>query len=221
MTSIAEFTPADLGKIIGVPMLVMFWLIFLHLLRSGYGRLRGRKWVPATIRLLLLLLIAGGGGVVGVPGLAWVGGLYESKTVFGRLMFLPAPIIRSDSEVSFTGDGRWIRVIDLPDSYWAWLNAHESDLMHYPMTWSSEWKTTKWQRTPVTGIARKITDYLGTGGAGSEDLDSALELLVSGAEQTGGYYTFSEDPQRGYLHYFQFYLINPRSKHVICVSSKT
>lgn len=221
MTTVAEFTPADLGEIIVVPVVVMFWLALLHLLRSGYGHLRTRKWIPVTIRLFLFVLVVGGGGVVGVPGLAWIGGLYESKTVFGKMMLLPAPTIHSDSEVSFTGDGRWIRVIDLPDSYWAWLNAHESDFMYYPMTWSSEWKTTKWQRTPVTGVARKIIEYLGAGGSSSDDLNPALKLLVSGAEQTGCYYAFSEDPERGYLRYVQFYLINPRSKHAICVSSKT
>ncbi len=219
MITIAAFTPADLAKIIALPALVLFWLGVLHLLRGGYGDIRGRKWNAASIKLVLLALIVGAGGVVGVPGLMWIDGLYESKTVFGRAMLLPAPTNRSDSEVSFTGDGRWIRVINLQDSYWTWLAVNESDLMkNYPMTWSPEWKTTKWQKTPVTDAVREITDYLG---ARTTSSDPAVKLLASGAEETGGYYAFSEDPKRGYLHYVQFYLITPGSKHVICVFSKT
>lgn len=217
MTVLAEFTPADLGRIITIPFLIAFYGTVIWAVWKCWLTIRSGTWKQVAFKVVPLLALCVGGAAMRLPGLAWTHDIYESKMVYGKFMNLPSPSNKFDSEPSFTGDGVWMHVLDLPESYWSWLAANESDLVgHYPLSWSPGWLTTKWHKTPPEGKATEIVKYLTNPGLP----DDIRHLLAWASTQSGGYYTYSEDPKMGYLRYVEFRLLIPASRQAIYIFHK-
>ncbi|MBK8090891.1 MAG: hypothetical protein IPK32_02535 [Verrucomicrobiaceae bacterium] len=213
----ADFTFSDLARIIAILFLTAFYGAVLWSIWESWPHLRSKAFRNSAPKLVFLFLLCVFGAAIRIPGLGWAHDIYTSKMVYGKFMLMPASTNIVNSESSFTGDGTWANVVQLPESYWSWLAEHEFDLIgKYPLGWSPEWETTKWQKTPTTGKALEIANYL----SGDGKRHQIGHLIAWAATQEGGYFTYSEDPKKGYRRYVSFRLLIPASKQAVSIFQK-